>query len=165
MFSKIWGKISVVIFLLYFPTVAYSWTPPADTPLSSGIHPRLMFIPESYRNTHSEAMGYTLSEMRKKLNQPEYKPIFQSFIDEMHNIHNIAANKKSKMDVTYDAINFAFLSIIDPGLMGTSPYGFNFHGHTKSDYQSKAFKHVEYIAVKAKNETKFGSKNWNDYKT
>ncbi len=128
---------------LVFSSSLPSWVP-ADSPLALGLHPRLMFIPQSYRDTHPDAVGITVQEMRDKLNT-YYKKEFQEFIDLMDSLYDSDISVKSKRDISNDAMNYAFLYIIDPSVMSKSPYNFTFN-HTRLEYGLKAKEHALQIA-------------------
>ena len=85
----------------------------ADSPLALGIHPRLLFIPQSYRATHPNAVGHTVQEMRNKLNEVSYSSLFQGFINEMDaeygkDLASLSTKAGHHLDETYNAINFSF---------------------------------------------------------
>jgi hypothetical protein len=166
--KKISGFITINIVFLYFMLLslnASAWTPPLDTPLGGGLHPRFLFIPDSYRVSHPEAPGYTVQEMRQKLiSHEDYKTEFQSFIATVDGYYSTVPSAKSKLYVTYDAISFAFIYMLDPSIMSQSPYNFSF-AHSKAEYGAKALDHAEYIATEAKGITSFSKDSWNDYIT
>jgi len=123
------------------------WTIPWDTPLGRRMHPRILFIPDQYRAEHPDAVGYTVQEMRDKL-ITYYSSEFQTFINTMDSVYNDNVASKQKLYLSNDALNYAFLYMMDPSVM----VGFTF-GHTKEEYGQKAKDHGTQLAINVRDET------------
>ena len=152
--------LSILIFTIINITHAFAWTPPPNTPIALNVHPRIMFIDANYKETYPSALGLTVAEMRTRLNNVIAKD-FQNFIDAVDADYNISVSSRSKLDITTDAINYAFLYLIDPSVM----ISFTF-AHTQDEYGAKAIEYADYIATQASAvSTAETKRDWDDYKT
>ena len=160
-------KIKIILFLLLLATPAQAWNPPVGSPLALGDHPRLGFISDSYRASHPSAVGFTVSEMKTKLSETtpyDYQALFQSYIDYLDSAEAYDPTSETRMIagatnpdpttglmpargreyVTYDAIGYAFLAMLDPqNMSGISAQ------HTIAEYKAKAIAHAVYLATGA----------------
>ncbi len=50
-------------FIIVFPLTAWVYAPPTGSPLALNLHPRLLFIPQSYRDANPNAVGITVQEI------------------------------------------------------------------------------------------------------
>ena len=152
--------------LVVFTAHSFAWSPPSNSPLGNGDHPRLMFISEDFRSTNPTAHGITVGEMRIKLMSASYSSAFQSFINLMDGSATYDASPASKVDsrdvlnVTADAVNYAFLAILDPENSAWSGSGITF-GHTKAQYVTKAKEHAQYISEQLQSNISY----WNEMYT
>lgn len=110
-----------------------------NSPLALKMHPRLFLVPENY-----SGYGITVSGMRNRLTT-DYQIEFQTFIDTLDTEYSTTVSTKGKKEMVNDAINFAFLYIIDPGTMSQPPYSFSFT-YTQAEYGAKAKEHLLQIA-------------------
>ncbi len=131
-----------------------------NSPLALNLHPRLYLIPDSYKASNPNAYGMTVSEMRQKLVM-YYKAEFQAFINTMDGVYNDSVASKQRLNLTYDAMNYAFLYMIDPSdsIMAAN---FSFT-HAKNDYGNKAIAHALQIATNVTNTSWNSSGGWNDH--
>ena len=143
--------------------VANAWIPPAGSPMAKGEHPRILFISDSHRVLNPDAPGFTLEEMRVQLSSSAYSGLFSSFISEVDAEYSKTVSSLSKMDITTNAINFAFLYKLDPDSWASS---FSFR-YTTVVYGEKAKEYGDYIALQAAAVISSDAlkRNWSDYKT
>lgn len=137
-----------------------AWAPPAGTPLAELMHPRILFVPESYKAATPNAMGYSVGEMRSKL-VDYYNTEFQEFINEMDIHFSDTVIGKDKLYTTHEIIDYAFLYMLDPSQMSN----FTFE-HTKAEYGQHAKDLALYCAGRAASETApFDRAKWLNYLT
>jgi hypothetical protein len=131
----------LLLFGVFHPTFAQTFTPPVNSPLAKHEHPRLFFTKES------------LQEVKKYIDQYE-RESFQSYIEEINRAFNEAPSHKPRNFLLLDANNFAFLSYaVGSGLF--SNYTFSFDAR---EYARKAYQHAEEISRRRKNKKMGGNK-------
>ncbi len=162
------------IFLLLFsllitPSQLLAWTPPAGSPMANGVHPRLYLISDAYKSANPGAMGMTVTEIRQKLvNDLTYLSRFNDLIASVDGEWSKTVTSTLGLDASRNAINNAFLYIIDVDVLKAPPYNLSISpAHTSAEYGNKAVEYGRYIAVKlnAVSATTTSKHDWLDFYT
>ncbi|RMD49374.1 MAG: hypothetical protein D6830_05020 [Ignavibacteria bacterium] len=118
----------LVVWVWAISIFSQTYTPPPNTPLANGEHPRIFF-------THS-----TLLDIKSYLDNYEASN-FQNFINIMDGMFSTPASGKFKNYILLDGMNYAFLSYaVHSGLFTNYTFG-----HTAAEYADKAFEHAQVI--------------------
>lgn len=132
----------------------------SNSPLAQSLHPRLFLIPDSYRTSNQNAYGITMQEMRDKIGT-YYRTEFQDFVSVMDGFYSDDVTAKLKDEISADAMNYAFLYILDPSVMSQAPYSFSFT-YSKDEYGQKAREQVLQIAQNLITDTGVHAQDWID---
>ncbi len=158
-----------IILLMMLPSWGWAWTPPAGSPIAEGVHPRVYLISESYKASNPGAMGMTVTEIRQKLTtDATYLARFKDLIAEMDDQWSKSVTSTLGQDASRNAMNAAFLYIVDVDALKLSPYNLSITpAHTTNEYGDKAVEYARHIAARlnAVSSTTTSKHDWLDFYT